>query len=79
MHGLHVHEAVIKAGERESGCTVHACDATYDTGAIILQKRCPVLPSDTPQTLADRVFALECEAYPEAIAMVLSRVGRRRH
>ncbi len=77
MHGLHVHEAVIKAGERESGCTVHACDATYDTGAIILQKRCPVLPSDTPQTLADRVFALECEAYPEAIAMVLSRVGRR--
>jgi len=77
MHGLRVHEAVIKAGERESGCTVHACDATYDTGAIILQKRCAVLHNDTPQTLADRVFALECEAFPEAIAMVLSKVGRR--
>lgn len=67
MHGHHVHEAVIKAGEKESGCTVHLCDEHFDTGDILLQKRCPVLPGDTADTLAARVFELECEAYPEAL------------
>jgi phosphoribosylglycinamide formyltransferase 1 len=71
MHGMHVHEAVIAAGERESGCTVHYCDDHYDTGQVILQTRCPVLASDTPASLADRVFALECSTYPQAIAQVL--------
>ncbi|MEI7766713.1 MAG: phosphoribosylglycinamide formyltransferase [Phycisphaerae bacterium] len=67
MHGHHVHEAVLAAGERESGCTVHFCDNTYDTGPTILQCRCPVVAGDTPDLLAQRVFTQECIAYPEAI------------
>ncbi|HEX7899126.1 MAG TPA: phosphoribosylglycinamide formyltransferase [Planctomycetota bacterium] len=66
-YGHHVHEAVLKAGEKESGCTVHFADHHYDRGPILVQKRVPVLPGDTPDTLADRVFQAECEAYPEAI------------
>ncbi len=67
MYGHHVHEAVLASGARESGCTVHLCDSEFDRGAILLQKRCPVLPGDTPDTLAARVFELEKRAYPEAI------------
>jgi formyltetrahydrofolate-dependent phosphoribosylglycinamide formyltransferase len=69
MHGAHVHAAVLAAGEKESGCTVHFADNTYDTGPIIVQRRVPVLPGDTAETLAQRVFAQECIAYPEAIRM----------
>jgi len=72
MYGHHVHEAVIRAGERESGCTVHYVDGEYDHGPMILQRRCPVLPGDTPETLAWRVFEVECRAYPEAIRNVLA-------
>jgi phosphoribosylglycinamide formyltransferase-1 len=68
-HGLHVHEAVLAAGVKLSGCTVHFCDNTYDTGPIIVQRAVPVLDDDTPQTLAARVFEQECEAYPEAIRL----------
>ena len=67
MHGHHVHQAVIAAGETTSGCTVHLADNTYDTGPTLLQKTCPVLPDDTADTLASRVFDLECDAYPHAI------------
>jgi len=67
MHGHHVHEAVLAAGEKESGCTVHVADNAYDQGPIILQRKVPVLPGDTAATLAARVFAEECVAYPEAI------------
>jgi phosphoribosylglycinamide formyltransferase-1 len=67
MHGHHVHEAVLNAGETESGCTVHLADNTYDTGPTLLQKTCPVRPNDTAEGLAQRVFALECDAYPQAI------------
>jgi phosphoribosylglycinamide formyltransferase-1 len=67
MFGKRVHEAVIAAGERESGCTVHLCDQKYDTGPIILQRRCTVEPGDTPDTLAARVFDLELKALPEAL------------
>ncbi|MEM6505183.1 MAG: phosphoribosylglycinamide formyltransferase [Planctomycetota bacterium] len=67
MHGHHVHEAVIAAGETESGCTVHLADNTYDTGPLVLQKTCAVQPDDTADTLAGRVFELECDAYPQAI------------
>jgi phosphoribosylglycinamide formyltransferase 1 len=69
MHGHHVHEAVLAAGEKESGCTVHFADNTYDTGPIIVQRRVPVLPGDTADTLAKRVFEQECIAYPEAIRL----------
>jgi formyltetrahydrofolate-dependent phosphoribosylglycinamide formyltransferase len=70
FYGHHVHEAVLRAGETESGCTVHFADHHYDRGPILVQKRVPVLPGDTPDTLADRVFQAECEAYPEAIRKV---------
>lgn len=76
MYGHRVHRAVLDAGETESGCTVHECDNAYDTGRILLQARCPVLADDTPETLADRVFALETEAYPAAIRMALATLGR---
>ncbi len=69
FHGNAVHRAVLESGAKESGCTVHFVDEHYDHGPIILQKRCPVLPGDTVETLAARVFALECEAYPEAIRL----------
>ncbi len=69
FHGHHVHEAVLASGDRESGCTVHFANNDYDAGPIILQKRVPVLPDDTPDTLAARVFEQETIAYPEAIRL----------
>jgi formyltetrahydrofolate-dependent phosphoribosylglycinamide formyltransferase len=73
MYGHHVHEVVLASGARESGCTVHLCDSEFDRGAILVQKRCPVLPGDTPDSLAARVFELEKEAYPEAIRGLILR------
>ena len=67
MWGLKVHEAVIDAGEKESGCTVHFVSEKYDEGLILLQKRCPVEPYDTPESLAARVLSLEHQCYIEAI------------
>jgi phosphoribosylglycinamide formyltransferase-1 len=72
MYGRFVHEAVLNAGETESGCTVHLCDGEYDRGRIVLQARCPVLPGDTPETLAARVFEAECRTFPQALRIVLS-------
>ncbi len=69
FHGHRVHEAVLAAGRSVSGCTVHFADNEYDHGPIILQRRVPVAPDDTAETLADRVFAAEKEAYPEAIRL----------
>ncbi len=71
MYGIHVHEAVLAAGDGESGCTVHTVTERYDEGEPILQLRCPVLPDDTPESLAARVLALEHQAYPEALRRVL--------
>jgi phosphoribosylglycinamide formyltransferase-1 len=69
MWGHHVHEAVLAAGCKVSGCTVHFCTNEYDKGPIIVQRTCPVQDDDTPDTLADRVFEQECLAYPEAIQL----------
>ncbi len=69
MYGRRVHEAVLAHGCKVSGCTVHFVDNTYDTGPIILQRACPVLEEDTPDSLARRVFEQECAAYPEAIRL----------
>lgn len=73
MFGGRVHRAVLEAGERESGCTVHLCDDAYDAGPVVLKKACPVEPGDTPETLAQRVFELELEAYPEALQLLIDR------
>lgn len=74
MHGRAVHEAVLAAGAKISGCTVHYVDDQYDSGPVILQRVCPVLddPRDTPETLAARVFEQECIAYPEALRRLTS-------
>ena len=72
MYGRRVHEAVLAAGVKVSGCTVHFADETYDTGPILVQKCVPVKEGDDPNTLAARVFAAECEAYPEAIGLIAS-------
>jgi folate-dependent phosphoribosylglycinamide formyltransferase PurN len=69
MWGHHVHEAVLKAGCKISGCTVHFCTNEYDKGPIIVQRSCPVKDDDTPDTLAVRVFKQECIAYPQAIKL----------
>lgn len=80
-YGHHVHEAVLEYGAKVTGCTVHFADNEYDHGPIILQKTVPVLDSDTPASLQDRVYTQECEAYPEAIRLFaenrLRIVGRR--
>lgn len=65
--GANVHEAVLAAGEPESGMTIHYVEEDVDTGEIILQKTCPVLPNDTPDTLKTRVQELEKKWYPEVI------------
>jgi len=70
MYGHHVHEAVIASGTKVSGCTVHFASREYDKGPIVVQRTVPVHFEDTPDDLAARVFAQECEAYPEAIALV---------
>lgn len=69
MWGHHVHEAVLAAGCKVSGCTVHFCTNEYDSGPIVVQRTCPVEDDDTPDTLAARVFEQECIAYPQAIAL----------
>ncbi len=69
MFGPRIHEAVLAAGKTVSGCTVHFCDNQYDHGPIILQRKIPVLPDDTPDALAARVFEQECIAYPEAVRL----------
>jgi phosphoribosylglycinamide formyltransferase-1 len=68
MYGDRVHRAVIDAGCRVSGCTVHLCNEEYDRGPIVDQSACRVEPGDTPHTLAARVFELECDLFPRALA-----------
>lgn len=70
FYGERVHQAVLESGVRLTGCTVHYVDDEYDHGPVILQKRVPVLDDDSPETLAARVFAAECEALPEAIRQI---------
>lgn len=74
LYGEKVHRAVLEAGVKVSGCTIHFADDEYDHGPIVLQGAVPVLDDDTPQTLAARVHALENELYPQAID--LWREGR---
>lgn len=72
MYGHHVHEAVLAAGVKESGVTVHIVDAHYDHGAILAQRYVPVLPGDTADSLAQRVLADEHELLVETVARIAS-------
>jgi phosphoribosylglycinamide formyltransferase-1 len=71
MYGDHVHRAVIAAGERESGITIHYVNAEYDSGSTIFQATCPVLPGDTPESLAARIHGLEHEHFPRVVEEVV--------
>ena len=72
MYGMHVHRAVLAAGEKESGCTVHLVDNEFDHGRVLLERRVPVLPGDTAEVLQARVYSEEMKAYPEALAAFLA-------
>lgn len=69
MYGLKVHQAVIAAGLKESCATVHVVDEIYDHGPILLRRKVPVLPDDTPESLAARVLKVEHQVLPEVINM----------
>ena len=81
FYGHRVHEAALARGVKVSGCTVHFADNEYDHGPIVAQRSVPVLEDDTPETLAARVFAAECELYPACVQLFaegkLSIEGRR--
>jgi phosphoribosylglycinamide formyltransferase-1 len=69
MYGIHVHAAVLAAHETVSGATVHLVDEEYDRGPVLLQRTVPVLPDDTPVTLAARVLLVEHQLLPDAIRL----------
>lgn len=75
MYGPHVHAAVLAAGERVSGCTVHIVDHEYDHGPIIAQQEVPVGPEDTAETLGARVGAAERELYPRVVQSIVDSRG----
>lgn len=73
MYGHHVHEAVVAAGEHESGITIHIVDNHYDRGTTLFQARCTVTPDDTPDTLAAKIHLLEKEHFPRVIDETIKR------
>lgn len=73
FYGHHVHEAVKARGCTVSGCTVHFANEHYDAGPIVLQHCVSLDDNDTPDDIAARVFAVECETYPEAINLVAAK------
>lgn len=72
MYGAYVHEAVLAAGETETGVTIHLVDAEYDQGAILAQSRVPVLPGDTVATLAQRVLEREHRFLVETLKQIVA-------
>jgi folate-dependent phosphoribosylglycinamide formyltransferase PurN len=81
MYGHRVHQAVLDHGAKITGCTVHFVDNQYDHGPIIWQQPTPVFDDDTAETLANRVFEIEKEAYPHVLRLLaagkIKRDGRR--
>ncbi len=75
MYGRHVHEAVIRNGDKKSGISIHLVNEEYDKGSILFQAVCEVKPDDTPESLAERIHLLEYRHYPEVIEKLLS--GKR--
>ena len=72
MYGMKVHQAVIDAGEEESGITIHYVNENYDDGDIVFQARTEVFGDDTPEDLAERVHALEYKYYPQVVDDLVS-------
>lgn len=71
MYGMHVHEAVKASGDKETGITIHLVNEHYDEGKIIFQAATPVTSDDTPETIAEKVHALEHRYFPEVIESLL--------
>ena len=77
MYGIHVHRAVVAAGEKLSGITIHLVDAVYDNGKILFQAQCPLSPQDTPEDVAAKVQTLEQQHYPAVIEQyIIGKVSR---
>jgi phosphoribosylglycinamide formyltransferase-1 len=74
MYGHRVHEAVLAAGDTESGITIHLVNERYDEGRVLFQARCPVLPGDDADTLAGRIHALEHAHYPPVVEAYLATI-----
>lgn len=72
MYGRHVHEAVLAAQEKESGCTVHMVNEVYDEGPIIAQSKCAVDPADTAEILAEKIHLLEHKLYVSVVSDICS-------
>lgn len=75
--GLHTHERVLADGAKTHGCSVHLVTAELDDGPVLLQKAVPVLPDDTPDSLAARVLIEEHKIYPKALAMLAGRLAKK--
>lgn len=78
MYGMHVHEAIIAAGEQESGITIHYVDNVYDNGDVIFQATCAIEPGDTASILAQKVHLLEHAHYPRIIEQVIDHLQKQR-
>lgn len=78
MYGMLVHEAVVAAGDTESGITIHLVNEHYDEGQVVFQARCPVLPGDTAEDVAQKIHELEYEHFPRVIAELFSNKFPRR-
>lgn len=78
MWGMHVHEAVLASGDTQSGITIHLVTAEVDGGAIVEQHSCPVLATDTPQSLAERVHQLEYRYFPAAVERLAIEAHKQR-
>jgi phosphoribosylglycinamide formyltransferase-1 len=78
MYGLAVHGSVIEAGEKESGVTIHYVNERYDEGAVIQQRKVPVLPDDTPESLAARVLEVEHDLYWRVVDSIINSAEARR-
>jgi phosphoribosylglycinamide formyltransferase-1 len=74
MYGMNVHQAVVKAGETESGISIHFVNEHYDEGEIIIQHRCKISKEDTAETVAQKIHQLEQEFFPKAIEKVIYKI-----
>jgi phosphoribosylglycinamide formyltransferase-1 len=71
MYGANVHKIVLASKDKESGITIHRVNQDYDKGDVIFQTTCPIIPGDTPETLADRIHELEHQHYARVIEELL--------
>jgi phosphoribosylglycinamide formyltransferase-1 len=78
MFGLHVHRAVIESKKNLSGASVHLVEGEYDSGEIILQESCPVLETDTAESLAERIKKIEHQILPKAIQMIVDKIAKNK-